>query len=78
LEITLSYALGNLELTGVKSEELPDFAARMSLKCCISLPLKRLGSERYQGFYTSTLVNPFHLRKVGGKVLLIQRIQGCP
>ena len=31
-EISLKYALGKLELTGVKPEELPDFAAQMNLE----------------------------------------------
>lgn len=31
-EISLKYALGKLELTGVKPEELPDFATQMSLE----------------------------------------------
>ena len=31
-EISLKYALGKLELTGVEPEELPDFAAQMNLE----------------------------------------------
>ena len=31
-EISLKYALGKLELTGVNPEELPDFAAQMNLE----------------------------------------------
>ncbi|MEA2085212.1 MAG: type II toxin-antitoxin system VapC family toxin [Thermodesulfobacteriota bacterium] len=31
-EISLKYALGKLELTGVEPEELPDFAGKMDLK----------------------------------------------
>jgi len=31
-EISLKYALGKLELTGVKPEELPDFATQMNLE----------------------------------------------
>jgi len=31
-EISLKYALGKLELTGVKPEELPDFADQMNLE----------------------------------------------
>ncbi|MBT3257011.1 MAG: type II toxin-antitoxin system VapC family toxin [Deltaproteobacteria bacterium] len=31
-EISLKYTLGKLELTGVKPEELPDFAAQMNLE----------------------------------------------
>jgi len=31
-EISLKYALGKLELTGVKPEELPDFASQMNLE----------------------------------------------
>jgi len=31
-EISLNYALGKLELTGVKPEELPDFAGRMNME----------------------------------------------
>jgi PIN domain nuclease of toxin-antitoxin system len=31
-QISLKYALGKLELTGVKPEELPDFAAQMNLE----------------------------------------------
>ena len=31
-EISLKYALGKLELIGVKPEELPDFAAQMNLE----------------------------------------------
>jgi len=31
-EISLKYALGKLELTGVKPEELPDFAGQMNLE----------------------------------------------
>ena len=31
-EISLKYALGKLELTGVKPEELPDFAGKMDMK----------------------------------------------
>ena len=31
-EISLKYGLGKLELTGVKPEELPDFAVRMNLE----------------------------------------------
>ena len=30
-EISLKYALGKLELTGIEPEELPDFAVRMNL-----------------------------------------------
>ena len=31
-EISLKYALGKLELTGIKPEEIPDFAAQMNLE----------------------------------------------
>ncbi len=31
-EISLKYAIGKLELTGVKPEELPDFAGQMNLE----------------------------------------------
>ena len=31
-EISLKYALGKLELTGVKPEEIPDFATQMNLE----------------------------------------------
>jgi len=31
-EISLKYALGKIELTGVKPEELPDFAVQMNLE----------------------------------------------
>ena len=65
-EISLKYALGKLELTGVKPEELPDFAAQMNLEI---LPLTAAEASSFHKLPRLSHKDPFD------RIIIWQAIQ---
>ncbi len=65
-EISLKYALGKLELTGVKPEELPDFAARMNLEI---LPITASEASSFHSLPRLSHKDPFD------RIIIWQAIQ---
>ena len=65
-EISLKYALGKLELTGVKPEELPDFATQMNLEI---LPITAAEASTFHKLPRLTHKDPFD------RVIIWQAIQ---
>ena len=55
-EISLKYALGKLELTGVNPEELPDFATQMNLEI---LPITATEASTFHKLPRLTHKDPF-------------------
>jgi PIN domain nuclease of toxin-antitoxin system len=65
-EISLKYALGKLELTGVKPEELPDFAGQMNLEI---LPLTAAEASSFHKLPKLSHKDPFD------RIIIWQAIQ---
>jgi len=65
-EISLKYALGKLELTGVKPEELPDFAAQMNLEI---LPITAAEASSFHKLPRLSHKDPF------GRIIIWQAVQ---
>jgi PIN domain nuclease of toxin-antitoxin system len=65
-EISLKYALGKLELTGVMPEELPDFAVQMSLEI---LPITAAEASSFHKLPKLTHKDPFD------RIIIWQAIQ---
>ncbi|MBC2705974.1 type II toxin-antitoxin system VapC family toxin [Desulfobacula sp.] len=65
-EISLKYALGKLELTGVKPEDLPDFADQMSLEI---LPITAAEASTFYKLPRLTHKDPFD------RIIIWQAIQ---
>ena len=65
-EISLKYALGKLELTGVKPEELPDFAGQMNLEI---LPLTAAEASSFHKLPRLSHKDPFD------RIIIWQAIQ---
>ena len=65
-EISLKYALGKLELTGVKPEELPDFATQMNLEI---LPITAVEASTFHKLPRLAHKDPFD------RVIIWQAIQ---
>ncbi len=65
-EISLKYALGKLELIGVKPEELPDFAAQMNLEI---LPLTAAEASSFHKLPRLSHKDPFD------RIIIWQAIQ---
>jgi len=65
-EISLKYALGKLELTGVKPEELPDFAGQMNLEI---LPLTATEASSFHKLPRLSHKDPFD------RIIIWQAIQ---
>ena len=65
-EISLKYALGKLELTGVKPEDLPDFAGQMNLEI---LPLTAAEASGFHKLPRLSHKDPFD------RIIIWQAIQ---
>ena len=65
-EISLKYALGKLELTGVNPEELPDFATQMNLEI---LPITAAEASTFHKLPRLTHKDPFD------RIIIWQAIQ---
>ena len=65
-EISLKYALGKLELTGVKPEELPDFAGQMNIEI---LPLTAAEASSFYKLPRLSHKDPFD------RIIIWQAIQ---
>ena len=66
LEISLKYAIGKLELTGIKPEELPDFADKMNLE---TLPIIAAEAASFHKLPRRSHKNPFD------RIIIWQAIQ---
>ena len=65
-EISLKYALGKLELTGIEPEELPDFAVQMNLKI---LPITAAEASSFHKLAKLSHKDPFD------RIIIWQAIQ---